>query len=162
MSARSCPNWNVRPATRTPGVITVGALDAGDNAAGYSNYGSSVNIWAPGNNIPVVPDRDNPNGSQQSGTSLASPIVAGVAAMMRAVNPALDSETVRQILWDTGWPGTGRVTRGLDAFSGLPAPTSWRGRRESREVDQGRPSRERFEKEVVMAGGRRKHGSCLG
>ncbi|MBK7591996.1 MAG: S8 family serine peptidase [Betaproteobacteria bacterium] len=87
------PDWNVRPATRTPGV-TVGALDASDNATGYSNYGSSVNIWAPGDNIPVVPDGNNPNGSQPSGTSMASPIVAGVAAMMRAVNPGL-TETVR-------------------------------------------------------------------
>ena len=113
------PDWNVRPATRTPGVITVGALDASDNATGYSNYGSSVNIWAPGDNIPVVPDGNSPNGSQPSGTSMASPIVAGVAAMMRAVNPALDSETVRQILWDTGWPGTNRVTRGLDAHAAV-------------------------------------------
>jgi subtilisin family serine protease len=109
------PNYNVRPATRTPGVITVGALDASDNATTYSNFGSSISVWAPGNNIPVAPDGANPNGSQPSGTSMASPIVAGVAAMMRAVNPALDSVAVRQILVETGWPGTGRVSRGLDA-----------------------------------------------
>ncbi len=115
------PDHNVRPATRTPGVITVGALDANDNATGYSNYGSSISIWAPGDNIPVAPDQGNPNGSQQSGTSLASPIVAGVAAMMRAVNPSLDSVAVRKILWDTGWTGTGRVSRGLDAHAAVLA-----------------------------------------
>lgn len=109
------PDYNVRPATRTPGVITVGALDSDDNATSYSNYGSSISVWAPGNNIPVAPDGANPNGSQQSGTSLAAPIVAGVAAMMRAVNPALNSVAVRQILIETGWQGTGRVSRGLDA-----------------------------------------------
>ena len=86
-----------------------------DNATSYSNYGSSISVWAPGDNIPVAPDGVNPNGSQQSGTSMASPIVAGVAAMMRAINPALDSVAVRQILIETGWPGTGRVSRGLNA-----------------------------------------------
>jgi hypothetical protein len=113
------PNYNVRPATRTPGVITVGALDVNDNATSYSNFGSSVSIWAPGDNIPVAPDGNNPNGSQQSGTSLAAPIVAGVAAMMRAVNPSLNSVEVRQILNESGWPGTGRVSRGLDAHAAV-------------------------------------------
>ena len=115
------PDHNVRPATRTPGVITVGALDANDNATGYSNYGSSVSIWAPGDNIPVAPDQANANGSLQSGTSLASPIVAGVAAMMRALNPGLDSVAVRKILGDTGWTGTGRVSKGLDAHAAVLA-----------------------------------------
>lgn len=119
--AQELPDYNVRPATRTPGVITVGALDASDNATSYSNYGSSISVWAPGNNIPVAPDGANPAGSQQSGTSMASPIVAGVAAMMRAVNPALDSVAVRQILHDTGWQGTGRVSRGLNAQAAVLA-----------------------------------------
>lgn len=118
---KELPDYNVRPATRTPGVITVGAFDPNYNAAGFSNYGSSINVWAPGVNIPVAPDGNpgNTNGSLQSGTSLASPIVAGVAAMMRAVNPSLDSVAVRQILVESGWQGTGRVTKGLDAYSAV-------------------------------------------
>ena len=44
---RELPDFNARPATRTPGAITVGAHDAANNAAGYSNYGSSISIWAP-------------------------------------------------------------------------------------------------------------------
>jgi hypothetical protein len=113
------PDYNVRPATRTPGVTTVGALDQNDQAAGYSNYGSSVDVWAPGNAIPTAPDQDNLNGSLTSGTSDASPIVAGVAAMMKLVNPSLRSVQARQIIHDTGWQGTGRVDRGLDAYAAV-------------------------------------------
>ncbi len=115
------PDYNVRPATRTPGTITVGALDQADQAASFSNFGSSVNIWAPGVGIPVGPDPANPNGSAPSGTSQAAPLVAGVVAMMRAVNPGIDSGTARTMLSDTGWQGTGRVTKGLDAYGAVLA-----------------------------------------
>lgn len=110
---------NIRPATRTPGVLTIGALDASDNAAGFSNYGSSVNLWAPGTAIPVAPDGAAPLGSTKNGTSFAAPIVAGVAAMMRSANPNLSAHDIRRILVETAWQGTGRVSRGLDAFAAL-------------------------------------------
>ncbi len=65
---------NIRPATRTPGVLTVGALDTFDNARvvpgapsgslnSGSNFGPSVWLWAPGTSIPVAPDGANPFGS---------------------------------------------------------------------------------------------------
>lgn len=119
--AQELPDYNVRPATRTPGTITVGALDQADQATGFSNYGSSVNIWAPGVAIPVGPDPGNPTGSAPSGTSQAAPLVAGVVAMMRAVNPSIDAEKARNVLTDSGWQGTGRVTKGLDAYAALLA-----------------------------------------
>ena len=61
-SAYRLPDEWVRPATRTPGVITVGAL-AADNftARGDSNYGPSVTLWAPGTLLPVMPGRRPPN-----------------------------------------------------------------------------------------------------
>lgn len=110
---------NIRPATRTPGVLTVGALDAADNAAGFSNYGSSVWLWAPGTSIPVAPDGVSPAGSQVSGTSFASPLVAGVAAMMRFANDSLSAPEIQRLLIDTGWNGNGRVSKGLDAFAAV-------------------------------------------
>ncbi|MBC8023755.1 MAG: S8 family serine peptidase, partial [Burkholderiales bacterium] len=53
-----------------------------DNATSFSNFGSSVSVWAPGTGIPVAPDGGNLNGSTQNGTSFAAPLVAGVAAML--------------------------------------------------------------------------------
>jgi hypothetical protein len=112
---------NIKPATRTPGTITVGWLDTGDNANASSNFGSSVDIWAPGDNIPVMPDPANFGGSKQSGTSLSAPIVSGVAAMIRAVNPSVDNDQVKHLITDNGWKGNGRVSVGLDAFAAVLA-----------------------------------------
>jgi hypothetical protein len=112
------PDLHVRPATRTPGVITVGALDGGD-ARPNSNYGSSVDIWAPGTNIPIAPHETS--GATFNDTSAAAPFVAGVAAMMRAVDPLLHPAKVKEILVRTGWPGTpgSRVSKGLDAYAAV-------------------------------------------
>lgn len=113
------PGLVIRPATRTPGVITVGALNSSDQAADYSNYGSSVAIWAPGESIPTAPNPDALGGAFMNGTSAAAPVVAGVAAMMRAIDPSLNSIRTRDILVRSGWQGAGRVTRGLDAEAAL-------------------------------------------
>ena len=122
------------PATRTPGVITVGALanpvgqdvqpaDARPNDD--SNYGESVDIWAPGDQIPVAPDAAtvaNPVGGRlSSGTSPAAALVSGVAAMMRAVNPSLNSDDIGHLLQSTGWQGTQKVTRILNAEAAVMA-----------------------------------------
>ena len=122
---------DIRPATRTPGVLTVGALDGNDDAwvsaTNGSNYGSSVWLWAPGTNIPVAPDPISPivagvrPGRLVTGTSFAAPIVAGVAAMMRFANPSLGAPDIRRILVETGWDGTPdpRVSKGLDAYAAV-------------------------------------------
>lgn len=113
----------IRPATRTPGVLTIGALDAANNAwtgtSNGSNFGSSVGLWAPGVNVEVAPDLLNLQGRRATGTSFAAPIVSGVAAMMRYADESISAADVRRHLVDTAWPGTGRVTRGLDAFAAV-------------------------------------------
>ena len=87
-----------------PGVICVGALESWVNTAkDYSNFGASVDIWAP-TDVTAMPNGDSPNAlTTHGGTSAASPLVAGVAAMMKAANPALTSEDVRTILRNTAW-----------------------------------------------------------
>lgn len=87
-----------------PGVICVGALESYINTAkGYSNYGASVDIWAP-TDISAMPNGDHPDELISfGGTSASSPLVAGVAAMMKAINPALNSNDVAAMLHSSAW-----------------------------------------------------------
>lgn len=108
-------------------VICVGALD--DDAVtkiGYSNFGAAVDIFAP-TNIPVMArpagNDSNPGGTliqgTFGGTSAAAPFVAGVAAMMKAINPDLSSDQVSQILRDTSHKGNAPVTHYIDAYTAV-------------------------------------------
>ena len=115
------PDRVVFPATRTPGVIAVGALDASNNASrGDSNYGSSVDLWAPGTNIHTVPD---PGSSQVlfNETSAAAPIVSGMAALMKSVNPALGPDDIKTILRETAWTDSpdSKSNRILNGYAAL-------------------------------------------
>ncbi len=88
------------------GVICVGALANNSNTAiSYSNYGSFVDIWAPTNIHAVYRgDTNGPLGlTTFGGTSASTPFIAGIAAMMRAYNPSLTSDQVRNILQQTGY-----------------------------------------------------------
>ena len=60
--------------------ITVGAIDPGDWRSPYSNYGTCVDIFAPGSRIISASNDGNNAYKYLSGTSMASPHVAGVAA----------------------------------------------------------------------------------
>ncbi len=111
---------NPRPATRTPGTITVGALDGADQPKSDSNYGSSINVWAP-TDIPVIPDENSPFGSTFAGTSASAPFVSGIMAMMRAVAPinTLSAPRAKQLLEESGWRVPGLV--GVDAYAAVLA-----------------------------------------
>jgi subtilisin family serine protease len=79
-----------------PHVIAVGALNSNNEKSESSNYGSQIDISAPGVNILSTV----PSGSYdfKSGTSMAAPHVAGVAALVWSANFALTNQDVREIL----------------------------------------------------------------
>lgn len=77
---------NVSPA-RAAKAITVGAVDDSDRRASFSNFGSCLDIFAPGVNVFGAGISASNAGTTLSGTSMASPHVAGVAAMFLDKNP---------------------------------------------------------------------------
>lgn len=78
-----------------PEVISVGATDQNDFRASFSNYGSTVDVMAPGVGIhSTLIDGGNTYGSL-SGTSMASPLVAGLAALIRSRFPSLSVDGVK-------------------------------------------------------------------
>ena len=97
--------------------ITVGALNetyGGELVASFSNYGkSNVDVFAPGVRIySTVPDNKY---EFLQGTSMASPEVAGVAAMLRSYYPQFSAGQIKQILMQSGVTTNTAVVVGEDA-----------------------------------------------
>ena len=79
-----------------PGVIGVSATDQNGAKASFSNYGSYVDVAAPG--VGIVSTYPGNDFAGMSGTSMASPHVAGVVALMEAAAPAITPDQVQQAL----------------------------------------------------------------
>ncbi|RXG17957.1 subtilase family protein [Leeuwenhoekiella aestuarii] len=98
-------------------VISVGALNdiyGGKLVASFSNYGkSNVDVFAPGVQIwSTVPGNEY---RFLQGTSMASPEVAGVAAMLRSYYPQFSAAQIKQIIMQTGVSTNIQVAAGGDA-----------------------------------------------
>jgi thermitase len=86
-------------ATPTTSLIAVSASDSADAKASWSSYGSFVSIAAPGAGIWTTSKGGTYGG--WNGTSFASPVAAGVAALMMAAAPSLDGAQIEQAMFAT-------------------------------------------------------------
>lgn len=105
-------NSNVDACTASPAragsAITVGATASNDARASYSNFGSCLDIFAPGSSITSAWYTSTTATSTISGTSMASPHVAGAAALYLQGNPTASPSTVTNALINNAT--TGKVT----------------------------------------------------
>ncbi|MCC5865671.1 MAG: S8 family peptidase [Wenzhouxiangella sp.] len=95
---------NVSPA-RAPAAITVGSTASNDTRSNFSNWGSCVDIFAPGSSIRSAWHTSNTATNTISGTSMAAPHVAGVAALFLANNPNATPTQVENAIYGNGSTG---------------------------------------------------------
>lgn len=99
-NANAC---NYSPA-RVANAITVGATDSRDNRASYSNFGTCLDIFAPGTNITSL-WFGSTSSKVISGTSMAAPHVTGAVARILGETPSTSPSAIATQLTSTATPG---------------------------------------------------------
>ncbi|NBR00638.1 MAG: S8 family peptidase [Actinobacteria bacterium] len=110
---------------RVASAITVGATDSSDSRASYSNFGKCLDLFAPGSSITSAWYTATNAIATLSGTSMASPHVAGVAALVIGSGIASPSAVVAEIKKNATSNKVGSAGRGspnLLLYSPPPAP----------------------------------------
>jgi len=104
---------NLSPASSIH-VVTVGATDRNDRSASFSNWGKCVDVFAPGVDIVSLGIKSNDGSAIMSGTSMASPHVAGIVALYMSMKRYKSADAVvRDVL---GW--SHRIVKGTARGSG--------------------------------------------
>jgi subtilisin family serine protease len=118
---------NSSPA-RVPEAITVGATQNNDQKASFSNYGTCLDIFAPGVSITSSWNTSDSATNTISGTSMATPHVVGAAALVASANPTFTPQQVRDTLVNNatagvvGNPGSGSPNKLLYVGNGGTPP----------------------------------------
>lgn len=125
-------NSNVDACTQSPArvasAITVGATDSTDARASFSNFGTCVDIFAPGVNITSSWNTSTTATNTISGTSMATPHVTGVSALYLETDPTASPATVTSAIINSSTPnkvtnpGTGSPNRLLYSLLGAAPP----------------------------------------
>jgi subtilisin family serine protease len=103
--------------SRVGAALTVGSTTSTDARSSFSNFGSCLDIFAPGSSITSAWYTSNSATNTISGTSMATPHVAGVAALYLQGNPSASPSTVGNAIISTSTsgvvtnPGTGSPNR---------------------------------------------------
>lgn len=117
-------------AATKPNVIAVGSTNSNDqrtnpffwSATSGSNYGNHINVVAPGNYIWGLGNSSNTDyNSYWGGTSQATPLVAGIASLMKSKDPTLTPTQIRTILMNTAQDQVGIASEdiaGWDMYMG--------------------------------------------
>ena len=95
---------NSSPA-RAANAVTVGSTTQSDSRSSFSNIGTCLDIFAPGSSIVSAWITSNTALATLSGTSMASPHVAGAAALYKQANPSASSTTIRNALVNNATTG---------------------------------------------------------
>ena len=116
--------------SRTTTAITVGASDETDLRALYSNWGTCVDIFAPGNQVISAGIANDTAARSLSGSSMAAPMVAGAAALYLQTHPTASPSAVASAIIGTATSGvldtlnTPSPNKLLYSWvNGAPAPT---------------------------------------
>lgn len=117
-------NSNIDTSRFVPGgcsdAITVGAYDTNNKRAVFSNYGAKVDVSAPGVGVYSTYPQNKGSYKKLSGTSMATPHIVGLTAILQSFNPSISAKEVRKTL--KKYPYALNVDTGKTIASGVNVP----------------------------------------
>lgn len=106
-----------------PGLISAGAIDQTKGRASFSSWGPNLDLMAPGVGTITYDPAGATNGF--GGTSAATPLIAGVAALVLSINPELTPQQVQAILQASASPALAKKPKVWDSCQQSPETNAW-------------------------------------